>query len=432
MTSAALVAEGVELRAGAGEAPTLDQAERDRMLVALRSGSPDAPLRLRMTAVTFTDGPNDKHVRLKPAAMRAFAETSANTPFMRDHDQWSQEARGGTILSTKIVQRGGRSAFLQDIELQKPWAIEGALDGTIDRFSVAWGQRMGGSAPTCSICNKAMWGLSYDERCSHWPGRSYALEGQTEKVVCEIVYSDVVARETSAVPIPAVPNTEVESVREALSAARLNPTKEGVPMLEKIRVALGFAASDEAIDETRLAAEATKLRGKYDAEHEELSATKKALSKAEGELSELREVGLASKVDSLVERALAEGRILPGRGPKGEKLDANKRAIPGAGEKAIRSLAAAAGIEAAEEWVEALEARVPTASDIEAPRGKKAGVGSTKTLTTIQRAVNAQLGISDEDFKKFGPKPGQSLRSVEVEDDDDEPSKDAAPAAGKE
>lgn len=402
MVSLAEQDEEVCLRASVGGEP-LTAAERDAMLRAVQSRAPHAPLRLYFDAVTFVQGekPNAKFARLKPSAMAAFVASAPGTPFLKDHNGWDLESRGGKVTASRVGQRNGSPAIIQTFEVVKPWAIEGVLDGTIDRFSISWSAK----GATCSICNGQMYGR--ESRCLHWPGQSYSMPGGSEQV-CEMLYSDVTAKETSAVNIPAVAETEIESVRAALSAARSTPEK-GAPMFEKIRAALGIALNGEILDEERLAAEvATQKRALTEAtamlaaEREATTAVRTELATVRAELKKLSDAQGQGKIDALVERALAEGRIIAGRGPNGEKLDADKKPYVGEGEKAIRLLAETS-LEAAERWVKSLPRTVPIPrADGKAP-AVRPPPGAAQ-LTATQRKINAQMGISDEVFAKFAPK----------------------------
>lgn len=413
MVSLAEQDQEVCLRATA-DGNALTSAERDAMLRAVQSRAPHAPLRLYFDAVTFIQPegkPNAKFARLKPSAMAAFAATAPGTPFLKDHNGYDLESRGGKVTATRVGQRNGSPALIQTFEVVKPWALEGVLDGTIDRFSISWSAK----GATCSICNGQMYGR--DSRCLHWPGQSYSMPGGVEQV-CEMLYSDVTAKETSAVNIPAVADTEIESVRAALSAARSTPEK-GAPMFEKIRAALGTALTGD-VDEERLAAEvATQKRALTEAtamlaaERQATTVVRAELEVARAELKKLSDAQGQGKIDALVERALAEGRIIAGRGPAGEKLDADKKPFVGEGERAIRLLAETS-LEAAERWVKSLPRTVP----IPRADGKSPSVRpptGAAQLSATQRKINAQMGISDEMFLKFAPKP-----EAEAPDDEDD------------
>lgn len=404
MMSSALAGGAIELRASA-DAAVLTQAEKDRMLQAVRSNAPGAPMRLVLTAVTYLqpETPNLKFARMKPAALRAFVESSPGSPFLRDHEQENLLARGGTVLSSKLITRNGAPAIEQSLELVKPWAIEGVLDGTIDRFSIAWSSPDG---VECSVCGQQMFGRM--STCSHWPGDSYA-SSDGEMKVCEMLFPMALSKETSAVSVPAVANTEIESVRAELSAARTTTPKGAPPMFEKIRVSLGLAAGDETLSEDRLVAEIATLRrtgaeaqAMLAAEREGRTALDAELAAARKELKAAEAAKAQATIDAIVDQALSEGKILPGRGPKGEKLDAAGKRIQGAGEEAIRILAAASP-DGARAWVKTLKPVVALAAAgaVDKPPSEDQNLHS---ISEGQRKVNAQLGISDEDYMKARPK----------------------------
>lgn len=187
--------------------------ERTNMLVALRAGVYVPPLIATIIPFRQIEGEsNAKFVRLTPRGLKR-APSWATKPFMRDHAQWDSLAVGGTILSSRLERDGDAAIFMQDVEVVKPWAQEGLLDGTILRFSIGWSP-VDPREPFCSACGASMFTLE----CGHWPGQ--ILETKKGPVLVEMIYDDIEGDETSAVPLPAVADTGVEGIRAALAAAR--------------------------------------------------------------------------------------------------------------------------------------------------------------------------------------------------------------------
>src|SRR6185295_17700417 len=192
---------------------------RQKLLSEVRAGNP--PAKITLEAITFLqrETPNRNFVRFKDGLLSRLASSFAGAPFLRDHDR-SLEARGGTVVSSELVQHRGRyqragnevPAFKQTIELVKPWAIEAALDGTIDRFSIGWS--ITGDI-LCTACGNDM----FSRDCSHYPGQTFEREDGTEAKV-EALITEADGVETSAVTVPAVKGTSVDEIRAALEAAR--------------------------------------------------------------------------------------------------------------------------------------------------------------------------------------------------------------------
>lgn len=299
----------------AGGTTALGGEERKSLIEASRAGQ---HVELEFEAITYyqrAGSQNRNFIRFRPGAMKALAKSGKGTPFLRDHAQRSQADRGGTVIaSTAEKMDDGAIALRQRIRLTTPWAVQGALEGTIDRFSIGW-------HPTgelhCTAC-KASW-----TKCSHWPGDKIDDES-----VVELEYQEAELVEVSSVNVPAVVQTGItDQIRAALTLAR-QPTlarEEAAEMNPKElakRLGLPESASEDEIfaaleavnrERSELALERTALQadrvagavdqavqlGRIPAEHREI----------------YQSFGLAHGVDKLKEKLTAspEGRFGPPR-----------------------------------------------------------------------------------------------------------------------
>lgn len=218
-----------------GEA--LDKAGRFKLLSELKGGS--TPPVLEVEAVTYLqrDTPNRKFVRFADGILAAFAKSFVGQPFLRDHNSFELDARGGTIVSSKLEKlEDGTKAIRMRLSLVKSWAIEGALDGTIDRFSIGWSRT---SEVLCSVHKSEVF-----TKCDCMPGQKLG-----DKVV-QFVFTGAEGTEVSAVNVPAVVGTGVQAISQldALDRATLAgilagdriPTTENKTMDPKILAALGL------------------------------------------------------------------------------------------------------------------------------------------------------------------------------------------------
>ena len=305
----------------AGEMKPLTAAERKATIERSRAGE---HIELEFDAVTFiqADGrPNRNFIRFKKSRLSAIAKTGKGSVFLRDHAQWSQSERGGTILKSKATKaEDGATVFLQTVRVTTPWAVQGVLDKTIDRFSIGW-------YPTGPLVY-AHSGEEIEGWPKFWPGE--VLEDGT---IVEWEYSDAELVETSAVNVPAVLGTElVEEVRAALAASgkprpsRPQPITGDSEMLNRMKaiLRLGDGASEDQIVE----------------------AVKALLARAEGAEARL-ELAEARAIDELFDAAIEDGRLELVRDEKGDR-------VQGRTEAGLRKLARVCGRDALEEQLEAL------------------------------------------------------------------------------
>ncbi len=169
--------------------------------LALAKVDGETPSRLEIEATVFVASyPNRNFIRFAPDALPGLASSFKGMPFLRDHAQGDLTARAGTITDAWL----DGDAIKVKADLVTPWAVKAALDGTLDRFSIGWHSPAG---PACSSCAKPM----RSRECAHYPGHDGV----------EAIYgADAVGVEISAVSVPAVMGTGIDSIRMQLSAAR--------------------------------------------------------------------------------------------------------------------------------------------------------------------------------------------------------------------
>lgn len=180
-----------------GSGVELTSTAKADLLKQLRGGE---HVELELEAITFIqrETPNRNYVRFKAGILAAFAKSFAGQPMLADHNSWELSARGGTIVASKLEHNeDGSKQIRMRLKLVKPWAVEGALDGTLDRFSIGWSRA---GVVECSICNESL------AKCDHWPG------DRVGDKVCEAVFTAAVGTEVSGVNVPAVVGTRIDSI----------------------------------------------------------------------------------------------------------------------------------------------------------------------------------------------------------------------------
>lgn len=391
------------------EGKALSEDEKAQILAKVRSG---VQVRLEMDIRAFqqTAATNRRFVRFQDSKLAAGARSFKGMPFLRDHRQGELLARGGTILASKSVDIEGGKAIDQTVELVAPWAVEMAVLGLMDRFSIGWYP----SGPClCTICGNDM----FDRDCIHWPGELY------DEKVCEVLFTDFVGVETSGVSVPAVPETGIKEIRAALSAAREQRGKASPPrekiMLHLPKLATILSLAEEA-DEQAFVAKVQKLISEVEshrtllaAEREAREATAKALESANGELNVIRHARQESELSDILQTAVRQGKLIPRT-----VLDENgkPKRVEGAVEAAIRNYALNHGIKAARDYAESLPQVVPIMPAItDATEGKQ----KRRALAApAGGSILRQLGISVEDVHKYGRLdhvPGSGAAGAEEE-----------------
>lgn len=282
---------------------------------------------------------NRKFVRFRDGALAAIGRTGRGKPFLRDHDQWDVRARGGTILESDTIKVGeGHYEIRQSVEITEPEAVERALRGLMSSVSIGW-------VPTgpvlCSACGTEV----LRGGCYHWPGDKLRLEGGTETVRIEWIYTAAELVETSEVSVPAVPGAALERIKASLAvddngdraagaALELQPQQEN--RMKDIKLALigllGLAATasdDEVIDA------ATTLRRERDT----LAASNTELAKLQTRLAAEAEASKAAARQRDSEAFIAE-QVQAGKCSPGSALETSLRDFFAVDQDGARKLAA--------------------------------------------------------------------------------------------
>lgn len=193
---------------------SFDLPTRAELMPKIESGEME---HLDIRARVFGTGRVRNPVMFREPDMPAFAASFEGKPFLRDHDQYEIDARDGTILSSMLD--GGQ--IVQDIRITTRRGMMDYLEGRIDRFSIGWDA----DQMVCSICEQDYLG----GQCMHIAGRQYdTLSGPQ---TCLLIFINPVGVETSAVNVPAVDGTYIESQLQKLSL--LNPDGGQAPAADK-------------------------------------------------------------------------------------------------------------------------------------------------------------------------------------------------------
>jgi len=187
---------------------------RAELLPKIESGELE---HLDIRARVFGTGRVRNPVMFRETDMPAFAASFEGKPFLRDHEQHEIDARDGMILASMLD--GGQ--IVQDIRITTRRGMIDYVEGKIDRFSIGWDA----DQMICSICNQDYLG----GQCMHIAGRSYdTLDGPQ---TCMLVFINPVGVETSAVNVPAVDGTYIESQLQKLNL--LNNVSGQAPAADK-------------------------------------------------------------------------------------------------------------------------------------------------------------------------------------------------------
>jgi hypothetical protein len=161
---------------------------KPEMIAGIESGEID---HLDIQAVVFNSSPNRNFYHLAEEELPLFAGSFEGKPFLRNHDEINIESRDGVIL--RSFQQGWQ--IIQHIRLTTRRGMLSLVEGQIDRFSIGWFY----DQVTCSICRSDF------RSCNHFPGRTY------DNRRCEVIFSGLSGKETSAVNVPAVEGTSILS-----------------------------------------------------------------------------------------------------------------------------------------------------------------------------------------------------------------------------
>lgn len=368
----------------------LADADRKDLLTRARAGEVMA---IDFDARTFIqrEAPNRNHVRIRDGALTRMARSFKDQPFLRDHERWSLDARGGTILSSGLVRNDGEAAFEMTLRAVKPWAVEGVLDGTIDRFSI-------GFIPTgpviCSVHKTPVW-----KDCRCWPGDK--VDGKA----VEFIFTEAEGVEVSGVNVPAVTGTGISEIRGALAALLGGPPQEETTM-KSVLVKLGLP---EGASEAEALAAVERSQG----ELVELAAIRQRLQLAEGQLAEV-EVGRkrdrAARLDGEIDQLYQTGRLPLARDATGNRiahpLESSLRAMA---EQDYTRFSAFIADMPAHVPVGPLQSQTkppPAAPGADGTHVHRTAARFGVDPTGLQRQLR-RMGITDEQLAKYGPELGE-------------------------
>lgn len=288
----------------------------NQMLREFRAG--ERPF-VRFAATVYVHGPNKNYTRLNEPELEQFAASFKGAPFLSDHSR-KQSDRGGTIVDSRLEDVGGKKVIRQTIDAVKPWAVEGVLDGTVDRFSIGWNAE----EYICTVCGVDFFAEDHKHSIVD-VGTKDKKSGET----VEVLMKGLEGMETSAVTHPAVPGTSTEGLlaqltqlKETRASGMSSERISEDTMKEKILSLLGLSADtseEEALNafEKRLKAPpsvpATLLTALgLGAEATTDEAVAKAFSMVPREDLEAAEKRVADQAaDELVRKGKAAGKITP-------------------------------------------------------------------------------------------------------------------------
>lgn len=390
-------ADGVELlAANANETNAVAEskaAKRSELLKSLREGEHvevefDARVFFQLAGL-----PNRNFTRFKNSILNKLARSFVGMPFLRDHEQHNMNAVAGKILKSKLEPATGKleggQFITQTILVAAPWAVELALTGLIDKFSIGW-------FPTgpinCTACKASF------RDCGHWPGD--VLEDET---VVEAEFQSADGIETSAVPIPAVPQVGIDEVRAALALATArNPNKVGDQMdIATLAKALGVPEGTELADFVNgLKAERDGLQVKLDAEQAAHLQTKTALETATALLADVEATALVVAVDLMIDKLYEDGKLAPVLGTDGKRIESDP-------EKQLRAYAKQFGAKAAAEfcapWPVVTQAGRTSVALAHTPPRAEPGPQLKATFGPIVQSAMDQLDLTEEQVLSANP-----------------------------
>jgi len=375
------------------EGKAIDASERKSLIERSRAGE---HIELELEGPMFLQGakpgemPNRNFIRFRNGAMGPLAKSGKSTPFLRDHAQRSQADRGGTIVESKLEKSDdGVRSIVQRVRLTTPWAVQGALDGTIDRFSIGW-------RPTGPIVY-AHSGEEIEDWPKHWPGDE--LEDGT---IVEWEFTAAELVETSSVNVPAVVGTGIDAIRSAWTAAVNQP----VPPAPQKEPAMGFSPElkkrlglvETATDEEVVARlEAREAEGA--AARERLEATQAKLAEEQRRIAVETERVRDEKVEQRIRELKAKGALAM---------------ADSATEVWLRGVAKSQGLEAFEKTASEIPAGIfhlggsPRQVDSKQPPALGTGVIA---FDEERRARMARLGLNEKSYE-HAPDRWQGLGSI--------------------
>jgi len=370
---------------------------------------------------------NANFSRFHSVGIASFIRSFKDQPFLRDHNQGTILAKGGTITAADY-RRGddGGYEFIQRVRLVEPWAVRGVLNDNIKEFSIGWMWRGGTwddlkTALQCSVCRTSLFGSD----CPCWPGD--VMEGDDgEPVIVEALWLSrhVYGIETSAVLYPAVEGTgifdmsalralkqrghgKMDKILKQLGLSEDSSREDALAAIKQLQEKASNDVDSSALSRLESRADAAgkdneRLETLLAAEREAHAAAKVQLDAARAELAGLAEAAEEAKaaedqarIDGLVERAKNEGRLPIQRDAKGDEVESGL-------EKSIRNIAKTSGFEVASEYVSGLAQVAPLSQTAQSSTVTKTrtseGGDAASQLTENQLKVAKQLGLTAEQY----------------------------------
>jgi hypothetical protein len=369
---------------GASKGITKDVAEQ--LIADARAGR---LVEIYMEACTFVqvgDEPNRNLVRFTNSCLQKMARTFVGMPFLKNHDQGDTASRAGTVVSSMIEVDGDARKIHMTLKITAPWAIEDALRGLVDKFSIGWDP----TGPVqCSICGCPMpYYWCTNDKTEHCVGDTY------NDKVCQWEFTAADGVEVSTVNVPAVVGTDVDGIRAQLSAARNerlagSPRKEiTMKNLPHFLTLLGLTATSTE-DDAFTAAEGVVTR--LAAEKEAHSATLALLNETRAKLAKIEGESLSVQVEAEIDRGVREGRF-------GLKRDAAGARTESAVERSIRHAGKVGGLAAAKEVVDGFPVgTIPVALPSLAATKDLVEKDATD-LTSVELKMAETMGIDPKAF----------------------------------
>ncbi len=340
--------------------------------------------------------PNRNYIRFKNSAMSKFAKSGKNTPFLRDHAQHSLADRGGTVVDSKLIKdEDGTLAIEQRVRLTTPWAVMGALNGTIDRFSIGWHP----TGPIVYAHSGEDIGWP-DKWPAHWPGDK--LEDGTI-IEWEFTSADLV--EVSAVNVPAVVGTGVEEIRAALAAnlgevSRVTKEERMSALMKRLGLSSDAAEVSALAAVDRLEQDCAAATQLAEASALELKAERESHDRTKAQLSEYQErdaKAQGARFEEDLGKLYADGRLTASRDAEGNRL-------PDPYEATLREVKAKLGEGTFRAMASKLTSKIPVGRQTEDvdPNPK-----TPLVLTERHKKMISQMGLTEDQYRKNLEKGGR-------------------------
>lgn len=440
-------ARGAEISAirlsGGGSSGSLSKAERRELLRKVRANEEVIELEVDILASRDPVTPKPLPYSMRKLAnanftcfyepqFDAFGRSFKGGQFLRDHSSALANV-GGKILSSsaELEKNGSQDEWVirQTLHVVEPWAVEGILSGSLDRFSIGWGPKERGfegyrKSLYCTVCA----GPFFGGECAHWPGDVVKNESG-EKFIAELQWRNVVGREVSGVAFPAVLGTGIDHVEQLAALAQLrgfndeqiravrarfgrdgdvpergtqtaipNEGKNNMdPQLCKLLGLSADAAPESVIAAVeKLQADASAATDRAEGAELELKAEREAHDSTRGTLSEYQEreaKAEGEKLDGVIAKLYDEGKLVRSRSKDGKEAS-------DALEASIREMADKLGLAHVEKYAERLSSKVPqgrqAGGEDPSPRSDQVG----PFLSDRHRKMVRSTGMSEDAYQK--------------------------------